>query len=955
MTHRVTPSSFKRIFVGDDDDYATQVPGADLAHVAGRYGPILQVTSSPDEDSVTITGNLRHTGALYDDYTATPEWHGAIGDGLTHPAIVALGVGTLAALQAIYPHAESLSDEMDWLAIQAALNADGAPMIRGRAGATYYLTKGLHLRNGMVHTVDFRGSALDFSDMVATPPSGVSLVLNGGFSSGSNWTNTTLSPRTNWSFGGGAATFVDPAPGAGTSFGQFGQQITIPAGRWTVSAEITISEGASAGIAGRPYCGFAFAAGGIGLGYETSPVTSSVTKYTEGTEVIGFSFETTTPVTLWLTITGGNCDISVTDVVLTEYYINAAIWCDGANFGSQPYDSTTWRGGEIAGPGIDSSVRGFLHQTLESNDTRCHVIDANITQFQGGHVYADQAFLEVLRGGSTGYCNPCMQFLAGSQNAGENIRVSDHVFYNSGLCLDFSGGGEFFFWGCSFDYSDKIIEADRASLVRFHGCHFEGAPPSTTLAIGTITADFTAGAILTGGTSGALGVVIATPADGATSGTLTLSVTSGTFQSGEVVTDSDGGSATTTGTVSTGDVWFDLRGAATVSIVSGEIQMAGSSHNGAPYYIAVEDTLSTMELCDGLYNLQTASGRLASGAGVVRLAGRGHVWPGNALLGLMFSDNFQMDAFGGAGRITGTNTASDMSFDAPADGIGMMCALHTDGFATTRVTTVGEVVAEADATVGTDVNHGSVKFTIAAAYTGACQWRVFYPVEDGRITMDEFQWSKPDAVATIAHGPYAITNAVTTTNGSDVVTITDANCATLGTYGAQAGWTVAITGVTGNPGGIPNASINGTRTILERTGTNTYTVTAGAAATSNASAAGGAGIGTSYTQTNVLVFDRRFWVAVIGYDSVGRPIIGQESFQAESNFLVPCATTDWTAQNVVSYYAESQTPADPRDRVSRGRAPRWATHMMMVMDFDRMTDLAGNPPLYVTDYLANVV
>lgn len=110
MTHRVTPSSFKRIFVGDDDDYATQVPGADLAHVAGRYCPILQVTSSPDEDSVTITGNLRHTGALYDDYTATPEWHGAIGDGLTHPASVALGVGTLAALQAIYPHAESLSD-----------------------------------------------------------------------------------------------------------------------------------------------------------------------------------------------------------------------------------------------------------------------------------------------------------------------------------------------------------------------------------------------------------------------------------------------------------------------------------------------------------------------------------------------------------------------------------------------------------------------------------------------------------------------------------------------------------------------------------------------------------------------------------------------------------------------------------------------------------------------------
>lgn len=51
----------------------------------------------------------------------TPEQFGAIGDGSSHP--LSNYFGTLAAAQVVYPHATSLTNELDWAAIQAAINA----------------------------------------------------------------------------------------------------------------------------------------------------------------------------------------------------------------------------------------------------------------------------------------------------------------------------------------------------------------------------------------------------------------------------------------------------------------------------------------------------------------------------------------------------------------------------------------------------------------------------------------------------------------------------------------------------------------------------------------------------------------------------------------------------------------------------------------------------------------
>ena len=53
------------------------------------------------------------------DGNLSVRWFGAIGDDQSHP--LANYYATLQHAQAVYPHATSLSDEIDWAAIQAAI------------------------------------------------------------------------------------------------------------------------------------------------------------------------------------------------------------------------------------------------------------------------------------------------------------------------------------------------------------------------------------------------------------------------------------------------------------------------------------------------------------------------------------------------------------------------------------------------------------------------------------------------------------------------------------------------------------------------------------------------------------------------------------------------------------------------------------------------------------------
>jgi hypothetical protein len=67
--------------------------------------------------------------------------YGAIGDGSSHA--LSTVYGSLGAAQAVYPHATALTDQIDWCAIQAAINAASATT----RGGTVYLPAGRYRTN----------------------------------------------------------------------------------------------------------------------------------------------------------------------------------------------------------------------------------------------------------------------------------------------------------------------------------------------------------------------------------------------------------------------------------------------------------------------------------------------------------------------------------------------------------------------------------------------------------------------------------------------------------------------------------------------------------------------------------------------------------------------------------------------------------------------------------------
>ena len=87
--------------------------------------------------------------------------------------------------------------------------------------------------------------------------------------------------------------------------------------------------------------------------------------------------------------------------------------------------------------------------------------------------------------------------------------------------------------------------------------------PGATLDFNLQTANFTAGATVSGGTSGATARIIAVT-QSAGSGTLTLGDITDTFITGEVLTDGDGGDARADGTISTSNAALDGGGSTAV-------------------------------------------------------------------------------------------------------------------------------------------------------------------------------------------------------------------------------------------------------------------------------------------------------------------------------------------------------------------------------------------------------
>ena len=99
----------------------------------GPYLPLDDGGSVSGPINVTVTGTpiARSIQDSLADAVNVKSF-GAIMDGASHP--LSTKYATLAAAQAVYPHAQALTDEIDWCAIQGAVNA-GNVAIRIPAGA----------------------------------------------------------------------------------------------------------------------------------------------------------------------------------------------------------------------------------------------------------------------------------------------------------------------------------------------------------------------------------------------------------------------------------------------------------------------------------------------------------------------------------------------------------------------------------------------------------------------------------------------------------------------------------------------------------------------------------------------------------------------------------------------------------------------------------------------------
>lgn len=141
------------------------------------------------------------TGSAYD--VKSPEFgpgaiynHGAIGDGATHP--LSDYFTTLAAAQAVYPHAVALTDQLDWAASQKAM--DAVPAAGGRVhhprGSYRMDGRSYAVKNRTLNTGDGEGATL----IKWTTDSGlgqyaVTTLSNGQDLAPSFWNMTLSGPR----------------------------------------------------------------------------------------------------------------------------------------------------------------------------------------------------------------------------------------------------------------------------------------------------------------------------------------------------------------------------------------------------------------------------------------------------------------------------------------------------------------------------------------------------------------------------------------------------------------------------------------------------------------------------------------------------------------------------------------------------------------------------------------
>lgn len=518
-----------------------------------------------------------------------PSDFGAVGDGRSRPA------GSLFAsldeLQAKYPFAVSLSQELDWLAWQAALNAGGEV---ASEPLTYKMCNGepasqqpLVIISGQ-SWVRASGALLDFSAL-SRQPDDRHYVANHDFADATGWSNASIHPADSLIpavFGKGAATCTDSADRSRASFYQFGQRVTLEPGNYRAVCTFTATRGDSyaAGNIQPPHCSIGFFANSPGDGANFAQTGASgygLSRVLSGpvTQRIQFEFSVRQKTTAWLTFTGGGyANFTVTELDIVRAIANAAILAtrDGA---ARHYSMMhPVEGVDLIGPGRSVDVTGVLYSSFHNIDgALVKLRDCAIHGFGTGVSFKSGAYLVEFDSVHL-YDNGCgILFETGARNAGENMRFNGGGIFNSGIGIDNPAGAEFTLNQTALDFCSQAIVRN-AGRIELHGVHAELRNPEEA-----------------------------------------------------------------------GKPLFECIGRGRILWFGGMFLGAGEVGAAAEPPLRVEGPLTSIEFYGTeIYNLSSSSGYAASGAGTIRI--RGWQNSGNPNLGLaMISAAPAMDVLGGAG------------------------------------------------------------------------------------------------------------------------------------------------------------------------------------------------------------------------------------------------------------------------------------------------------------------
>ena len=154
----------------------------------------------------------------------------------------------------------------------------------------------------------------------------------------------------------------------------------------------------------------------------------------------------------------------------------AILFCPG---GAQPYghERYTFSGFELIGPGRNSRATGLLFRSdSDTRSSRAMVRDCTLHGFAVGITFGDHAYGIGFSHVSVFDCEFAVHVPYYLKNAGETISFSQCYLFNSGCCIYNGGAFDLKLFGCSLDFSERLIW-DNNGGIDLVGCRLEIAAP----------------------------------------------------------------------------------------------------------------------------------------------------------------------------------------------------------------------------------------------------------------------------------------------------------------------------------------------------------------------------------------------------------------------------------------------------------------------------------------------